>query len=181
MRDIKKTYLIFLIAFTLIAFNACQQPGGNKTGSEFMPDMAHSTAYEANTYSYYYNNTWGSKEDYHKYAQPRKPVKGTIARGAAGSLAPGESTNAITVNPNGSVPYYYGDTDEERLRATNELIVNPLMITDAGLAQGKELYEIFCGICHGDKGDGGGYLVRDANPATGDAGGKYPVQPEFLA
>lgn len=187
MKELKKIYLVALLAITILAFNACQQPGGNNAGSEYMPDMAHSIAYEANTYAYYYNNTWGSKEDYHKMAQPRKPVSGTIARGSAGGSVASDMTNAISVPSNGAVPYYYGDTDDERLRATAEIIQNPLKITTAGLLEGKLLYDINCGICHGDKGDGAGYLVRDPNPATGDEGGKYPVQPanflleEFLA
>jgi hypothetical protein len=42
------------------------------------------------------------------------------------------------------------------------------------------LYDIFCGICHGEKGDGYGYLVREADPAKGDPGGKYPVVPANL-
>ncbi len=187
MNDIKKIFLIALLAVSLMAFNGCQQPGGNNTGSEFMPDMAHSVAFEANTYSYYYNNTWGSKEDYYKMAQPGKPVAGTVARGSISSSRAPMSTNSIKYKDNGASPYYYGDSDQERLRASNEIIKNPLKITDAGLAQGKELYNIYCGICHGEKGDGVGYLVRDPNPAIGDEGGKYPVQPanflleEFLA
>jgi len=50
-----------------------------------------------------------------------------------------------------------------------EIINNPYPITDAGLAAAKPLYDIYCGICHGEKGDGAGYLVRDDSP--------YPVQP----
>ncbi len=141
---------------------ACQSPGGNSTGSEYMPDMAHSIAYEANYYNYYYNNTWSDRETYHKFAQPRQPVEGTVPRGG------------------GVKAYAYGNTEEERTRATAEILNNPFPITDAGLKEGKALYDTFCGICHGEAGDGAGYLVRDD-------GGKYPVQPanflldEFIA
>ena len=117
--------------------------------------MAHSIAYEANYYNYYYNNTWGSQEDYYEYAKPRLPVEGTV---------PASS---------GTKPYYYGDSEDERNRAMAELIDNPYKITDAGLAKGKELYNTFCGICHGEKADGAGYLVRED-------GGVYPVQPSNL-
>ena len=158
-------YLILYIVVAL--FMACQQPGVNSTGSEYMPDMGHSIAYEANHYNYYYLNTWGTEDDYYKYAKPREPVKGTIARGMSGGLAKSDETIAFA--PNGAVPYYYGDSDDERVRATAEIINNPYPITDAGLAKGKELYTIFCGICHGDKGDGQGYLARDGSP--------YPVIP----
>jgi mono/diheme cytochrome c family protein len=85
--------------------------------------------------------------------------------------------NAISVTLNGHVPYYYDDTEEERVRASEEIIENPYPITKDGLARGKELYNTFCGICHGEKGDGLGYLVRDPNPATGDPGGVYPAAP----
>jgi mono/diheme cytochrome c family protein len=147
-----------------------------------MPDMGHSVAYETNSYGWYSLNKWGTKEEYYKLAQPRGPQAGTIARGAAG--AEGNHTGlsshtAKSYHANGSVPYYYEDTEEERLRASQEIIKNPFPITDAGLSKGKELYNIYCGICHGEKGDGAGYLVRDD--------GKYPAQPanflndEFLA
>lgn len=163
--------------------SSCQQPGGNTTGSEFMPDMAHSIAYEANHYTYYYNNTWGSEDDYYKYAKPRESVEGTVARGAAGMATShsdlekslmGELTNSsIKVPFNGSVPYNYSDTEEDRTRAAQEMVNNPFPISDAELAKSKELYNTFCGICHGEKGDGLGYLVRED-------GGKYPAQPANL-
>lgn len=173
MISIRKYF--YLVSFcVLLLVTSCQQPGGNSTGSEYMPDMAHSIAYESNYYNYYYNNTWGSQDDYYKFAQPRKPVKGTVPRGYAGGpnpKHPGE--NAISVPVNGSVPYYYEDTEEDRQRAIEEIIENPYPITDAGLAEGKEMFNYFCAICHGEKGDGAGYLVRDD-------GGVYPVQPAIL-
>lgn len=135
---------------------SCQSAGGNKTGSEYMPDMAHSVAYEANTYGYYYQNRWGSESDLHAMVQPRKPVANTISRSKH------EATSSF-------VPYYYGNTEEERTRAGVELTKNPIPISSKGLEQGKYAYNIQCAICHGEKADGGGYLVRD--------GGKYPVQP----
>lgn len=167
----------------LIGLLSCQQPGKNKTGSEYMPDMAHSVAYEANTYGYYYNNRWGTEEELHSMVQPRKPIDGTIARGIAGGAVGFTTANShqgVQMQANGAKPYYYADTEEERTRAMAEIINNPYPITDAGLERGKLLYNVYCGICHGEKGDGGGYLVRDN-------GGKYPVQPanfttdEFIA
>lgn len=181
-QSIKKAGLIFAFVLVLIFFNACQQPGGNVTGSEYMPDMAHSIAYEANTYSYYYNNTWGSKEEYHKYAQPRLPVKGTVARGYTGEIVTdgSSSPNAVPMRANGKVPYYYENTEEDRARAMTEIFENPFPITDTGIDEGKALYTIYCAICHGEKGDGAGYLVREADPAKGIAAGVYPVQPAIL-
>lgn len=184
--NIKNIYLAILIAVVLIVVS-CSQPGVNSAGSEYMPDMGHSIAYEANYYDYYRFNTWGTEDEYYKMAGPRKPVNGTIARGyagIAGNASPQKmhdvmkmmsgvsSPNAISVPPNGAVPYYFGDTDAERERAIAELITNPFPITAKGLAKGKELYVINCAICHGEKGDGNGWLVDEAN-----LNAKYPAQP----
>lgn len=182
MRKYKTFGLAVALAVVLVS---CQQPGVNNPGSEYMPDMAHSVAYESNHYNYYYHNTWGSEEEYYQYAQARTPVNGTVPRGqaahqfAASTAKASEklaaykgvsSGNGASVPLNGSVPYYYENTEEGRARAMAEIVQNPFPITDAGLERGKELYDVFCGICHGDKGDGAGYLVRDD-------GGVYPAQP----
>ena len=181
---------IFFFAVLAIILSGCSSSSGEFPGSEYMPDMGHSIAYEANYYDYYYYNTWGSEAEYYKMAQPRKPVAGTIPRGHSGAhyarnaaalrvnqnhLSGAASHNAIAIPANGSVPYYYKDTEEERTRAMNEIIANPYPITGVGLAKGKELYDIYCGICHGAKGDGNGYLVADENPNP-----VYPAQPAIL-
>ena len=162
-RHFKKYCLVVLIAVAVF-MQSCQKPGANSTGSEFMPDMGHSVAYEANYYNYYYNNTWGTQDEYYNYAQPKEPVNGTVPRLNSDRIAIPKATHTEA--------YYYGDTEEERTRATNEIIDNPYAITDDGLARGKELYNVFCGICHGEKGDGLGYLARDD--------GAYPVAPAIL-
>lgn len=36
---------------------------------------------------------------------------------------------------------------------------NPLAQTEAHLAEGKELYGLYCAVCHGKKGDGQGILM----------------------
>ena len=180
MRNIQ----FIFIAICGLGFFGCSPSSGEFQGNEYMPDMGHSVAYEANYYDYYRYNRWGSEDDYHKMAQPRLPVEGTIPRGYAGAgsslskyamLRGMNSHNAIAVTPNGNVPYYYKDTEEERTRAMNEIIENPFPITTDGLARGKNLYDIFCGVCHGKKGDGNGYLVADDNPNAA-----YPAQPANL-
>jgi len=170
--NIKYQMLGFFGGLIMISMISCQSAGGNQTGSEYMPDMAHSVAYEINTYSYYYNNRYGTEDDLHKAVQPRLPINGTIARGYAGTSdhTGGHSHQGIAYKANGSVPYYYADNEEDRLKAIAEVVNNPYPITTAGLEKGKLLYNIQCAICHGEKGDGAGYLIRDD-------GGKYPVQP----
>jgi hypothetical protein len=178
------SYLLFAGLF----FIACSGPIGNQTGHEYMPDMAHSVAIEANAYDDYWANSWDKESviSRKKTSIPGLPVQGTIPRGYTGiamagnselammSLLNGESSNnAIRTPVNGNVPYYYKDTEDERLRAIKDITKNPFPITKAGLEKGKELYLIYCGICHGEKADGAGYLVRDD-------GGKYPAQPAIL-
>ena len=78
----------------------------------------------------------------------------------------------VAVTPNGAVPYDYVDTEEDRIRASQEIIDNPFPITTEGMARGKALYDIYCGICHGEKADGLGYLVDETNPNVA-----YPAAP----
>ena len=66
------------------------------------------------------------------------PVQGTVARGWQ--------------------PYDYPDTNEGYEAAKAEL-VSTLMATEEHLANGKELYGIYCAVCHGTKGDGQGILM----------------------
>ena len=188
MRNKFNHILFFTVLFVWILVSSCQQSASDTPGSEYMPDMAHSIAYEANTYTYYYNNTWGTEDEYYRFAKPGEPVSGTVPRGAAGTAgASGEddssldrllsfdgelSHSGISIPANGSVPYNYADTEEDRMRAA-EFSQNPFPINDADMASAKELYNVFCGICHGAKGDGAGYLVRED-------GGKYPAQPANL-
>lgn len=188
----KQIRIFFIVVVATILLQACSPAEGEFTGREYMPDMAHSVAYEANTYNYYYYNTWDQTSTFtvKDLTQAGEPVKGTVPRGYAGvyfaengtaqnammeNLNGKTTPNAIAVPINGSVPYYYEDTEEERQRAMVEIIDNPFPITAKGLEQGEELYDLFCGICHGEKGNGMGYLVSDDNPNV-----KYPAQPANL-
>ncbi|WP_299551960.1 cytochrome c [Seonamhaeicola sp.] len=81
------------------------------------------------------------------------PVEGTISRG--------------------HIPFDIENTIEgyELAKAT---LTSPLDSTKVDLVQGKELYDIYCGICHGTKGDGQGNLVKREKilgiPSYDDAG-----------
>ncbi|WP_340075274.1 cytochrome c [Leptobacterium sp. I13] len=61
----------------------------------------------------------------------------------------------------GWMPYAYENTLEGKELATLEL-TSPLdsLQKEENLAVGKELYAIYCAICHGAKGDGQGTLVK---------------------
>jgi len=168
-------YICILAVFS--AMTSCQKAGGDFPGREYVPDMAHSISYQANYYNYYSLNTWGGEGEYYQFALPRTPVEGTVPIGQVGlnsAVDENETNDLISsllgFSLSGSVPYYYEDTEEDRERAGEEIIHNPFPITEDGLKMGKDLYEIYCGICHGNSGDGMGYLVRDD-------GGVYPAMP----
>ncbi|MFL0101164.1 c-type cytochrome [Tenacibaculum maritimum] len=70
----------------------------------------------------------------------RDPVAGTIKRG-------------------GYVAFEYPDTNEGYELAKTEL-KSPLKVTEENLANGKKMYDIYCAVCHGKKGDGNGILSQ---------------------
>ncbi|MGK0364648.1 MAG: mono/diheme cytochrome c family protein [Saprospiraceae bacterium] len=180
----KNIFATFLALIALTAFTACETDVQDP-GSEYMPDMGHSIAQEANVLTNYYYNTWDEESTIKlRTLQERNmPVPNTVPRGYAGVAFAGGNTSAVmdamqgkdnsmAIPMNGSVPYYYADTEEERTRAISEIQANPFPITIEGMERGQELYDIFCGICHGVKADGNGWLVDEAN-----LNAKYPAAP----
>ncbi|NQX86089.1 MAG: cytochrome c [Flavobacteriaceae bacterium] len=76
---------------------------------------------------------------------------------------PGEQEALIP--PSGTLPrgyslYEYPNTNEGYDMAKQDS-KNPLDSTQIDLVRGKELYDIYCGICHGNKGKGQGKLVKN--------------------
>lgn len=174
-----------LVGIALFAwlFSLCSPAGVNKTGHEYMPDMYHPIAYEANvTYDYFWN-TWDDESVVKKatLTRPRNAVSGTVARGYTGVAYGGadvldvvrgkNAPNAIAAPVNGAAPFYYQNTEDERVRCEKEMVTNPFPISKAGLEKAKPLYDVYCGICHGEKGDGQGWLVTMPNA-------KYPAAPK---
>ena len=172
----KTTFFVVaaLLSTVMVALFGCQA-GGNFTGREYMPDMAHSIAYETNLSTYYHYNQWVDDSAYHKLVMPRKIVNGTIPRGftsflGSGDIAALKALKEGGFNMNGHVPYYYPDSDSGRALAIAAIVKNPFAATKNAVEKGKELYNVNCAICHGEKGDGNGYLWRDGE-------GPYPAKP----
>jgi len=80
----------------------------------------------------------------------RNPVEGTI--------------------PRNFEPYLYEKNDTDRIIAGKEL-QNPYPVNPKNLERGKQVYSIYCISCHGEKGDGKGFLFTS---------GKYPFPPKSL-
>ncbi|EZH74370.1 cytochrome C [Aquimarina atlantica] len=61
--------------------------------------------------------------------------------------------------PRGWMPYDFENSQQGYLLAKDTL-KNPIRYTKENEDAGKELYDIYCAICHGAKGDGKGPLVQ---------------------
>lgn len=59
----------------------------------------------------------------------------------------------------GWMPYDY-DNDPQGFQAAKAGLKNPVPYTESNLAAGRQLYTIYCAVCHGDTGDGQGVLVQ---------------------
>jgi mono/diheme cytochrome c family protein len=85
--------------------------------------------------------------------EAQKPVDGTVSRGW--------------------LPYDY-DNSAEGYDTAKANLQNPLPYTKDNLINGAALYTVYCGICHGEKGNGKGHLVTTEKilgvPSYDDAG-----------
>lgn len=95
--------------------------------------------YFPNMYESLPYDTYGEYEIFQNESEAKLPVEGTISRGFT--------------------PYEYSDDSEGYDKAKEEL-KNELPYTEENLAEGRQLYTIYCATCHGDKGEGKGYLVE---------------------
>jgi len=67
-------------------------------------------------------------------------------------------TPPANTDPVGFVRYEFANTPEG-LKAAEAAVVNPLPVTEQNLLEGKHFYDVFCGVCHGVKGDGKGPIT----------------------
>ena len=63
-----------------------------------------------------------------------------------------------STDPIGFVRFEFANT-AEGLKAAEAAVINPLTLTEKNLLEGKHYYEVFCGLCHGAKGDGKGPIT----------------------
>ncbi len=88
-----------------------------------------------------------------------------------GMLLPPEGTIPVS-----GVPFPYGNTEEDAIRAGLEL-TNPMQPTPENVARGQHRYEAACLVCHGVGGEGDGPIIgRFPNPASliADHAKSYP-------
>jgi hypothetical protein len=116
----------------VISFSSCKDD--LKPNYQYMPNMYESVAYETYSESDAFNSPTGLK-------------------GKEGQINP---TGSIK---RGFVPYDIPNTTEG-YNFSKTIVNSPLDSTAVDMDKAKELYTIYCGICHGDTGDGKGKLVK---------------------
>jgi mono/diheme cytochrome c family protein len=106
----------------------------SKPNYQYMPNMYESVAYETYSESDAFKSPYGLKGK-----EGQLPVEGTINRG--------------------SVPYDYPNTTAgyDAAKANSKSPIDTLSSKDNDKA--KELFEIYCAICHGNEGNGKGWLA----------------------
>ena len=82
--------------------------------------------------------TYQETEAFANGIEAQLPVEGSISRGW--------------------VPYEYPDSNDG-YEAAKAALISPIAVTAENTANGKELYGIYCAVCHGKKGDGQGILM----------------------
>ncbi|WP_246457544.1 c-type cytochrome [Winogradskyella echinorum] len=97
---------------------------------QYMPNMYESVGYE----------TYQESDAFANGVEAQLPAEGTIPRG---DFMPFEIDNTTE------------GYEEAKLNLTS-----PLDSTQVDYEQGKVLYDIYCAICHGTKGDGNGTLAK---------------------
>ena len=136
---------LFKIVIVLMVFASVMScKKDTRPNYQFMPNMYEPVGYEA----------YAESDAFPGGVEAQLPAYGSIPRG-------------------GHMPFEYENTTEGYELAKASLI-NPLDSTMIDADRGKELYDIYCGICHGNKGKGQGKLVKREKilgvPSYDDAG-----------
>jgi len=156
---IHKYILSAFLGTVVLSVSSCER-GPNDQGTEFSPNMYTSVAYDP------FSQVADSTNKINPYGiNMREPVKGTISR-----------RNYKTV---------YKDTDgkeydlglmvynihKDSVDVAAKVLKNPLPITKAVLAEGKELYGYYCTHCHGEAGKGDGLVGEKYTGVANLSGG----------
>lgn len=124
----------FIYAVASLLIISC---GGEDKAVDAKSDR--SAQYFPNMYESVGYETYQEGEVFPSNVEAQLPVEGTVNRGW--------------------MPYEYENSNDGYASAKAEL-TNPLPYTEENLATGEELYNIYCAICHGTKGNGQGHLVK---------------------
>ncbi|AXT61216.1 cytochrome c [Aquimarina sp. AD10] len=135
---------IKILAAAVVMISVVSCQKDTKPNYQYMPNMYESVGYE----------TYGEYGVFGENGQEAKlPAEGSI--------------------PRGWMPYDF-ENSNEGYQLAKDTLKNPIRYTKENEEKGKELYNIYCAICHGDKGNGKGTLVKREKilgvPSYDDAG-----------
>lgn len=172
----KKSFLNILILAGIVALatTSCHSKGDNP-GWIYMPDMTYSNAYE--TYSSKHFQTQEGEE-----MSAIQPEAYTIPRGGIPHSKRIEENekylNSFLSKNYFKNPIRYPKLDNEQRIIARDMLKNPYKRTDAVMARGKQQYNIYCAVCHGEKGKGDGSIVVRKD---GTDGPFVAIPPDFTA
>jgi len=126
----KHIFKVVVLATIILSLNACN----NNHRTRAVEYMADTDMYNPVSYE-----TYGSSPVFKNGLEAQKPVAGTIARG--------------------EVPYEIPNT-EAGYQLAKKTLKSPLIVNKTNLANGKAMFTIYCAVCHGNKGNGQGILVK---------------------
>ncbi|MCL6274851.1 cytochrome c [Muricauda sp. 2012CJ35-5] len=133
MKHLGKISIVFALVLSLAS---CADK--NSPNYQYMPNMYEPVGYEA-----------------YQGFNDGETVRIGIFKGVSSALIPPANTVA-----RGYLPYKFENTPEGKDLARLEPSPLDSLDMEANLATGKELYDIYCAICHGPKGKGQGTLVK---------------------
>lgn len=148
-----KKFLIIIITgtYAIVMMQSCKKASGDFPGTRYTYDMMYSRAYEVYEPNHLLKDSMGAM----------LPVKGTVP--FSGNPLTGVNDAAMAdIN----LPYEYSNSIEDYERSAMD--PNPVAASAENIAHGKIIFDIYCAVCHGVKGDGQGNIV---------ASGKYKAAP----
>jgi len=146
----KKAGIFIGAIVLLLGMSSCFDK--NKRNYQYMPNMYEPVGYE--TYQGIEGNPF-----FPEGTEALLPVEGTISRGW--------------------MPYEFENTLAGKELARAQASPLDSLMQEDHLAEGKALYDVYCAICHGNRGDGQGWLVQQEKilgvPSYADAGRNITV------
>ena len=149
---------------------SCTGADGDNAGIEYAPNMYHSVPYEPLAQITDEDHEDYNSSPYNDYKGSQlinvlKPVEGTVSRQRYNSI------DKDTV-------LFYDQFGADDLDSAAKVLKNPVPLNDAVMADGKGLYDSYCGHCHGDTGKGDGKVGEVYKGVPNYTTGRYATLTE---
>jgi len=167
--------ILFFAIIVALVVTACK-PDGNDPGYVYMPDMDYSAAYET------FSSVKNDKTDFTDSISAREIIYGTIPYGSLDANLEARSNESI--RKSSVYTHYYDDPYashgqyaqiEAANRENSRDLINPLPYNEGVLQLGKKVYEVNCTMCHGEKGEGNGWIYNPDGPYSAMPANYYSV------